>query len=168
MSEISLRKCQNKEDLRSDSRRTQLIRVAKKFPLKILEKAELRSRFKTLTPKYYMQAYFNWFMKFLELLPDEILQKYHDSFLQFYGDYNWIEEGKTSIKVNYYTNRYEKYPAEFFKFWEITFPKSKLREMIRYLKQNARKNNPRSILSIPIDINRVPSRSSNKESNQRE
>ena len=54
----------------------------------------------------------------------------------------------------------KKYPAEFFKFWEITFPKSKLREMIRYLKQNARKNNPRSILSIPIDINRVPSRSS--------
>ena len=49
-----------------------------------------------------------YYIKFLELLPDEILQKYHDSFLQFYGDYDWIEEGKTSIKVNYYTNRYEK------------------------------------------------------------
>ena len=158
MYEINLRKCQSKEDLRSDSRRTQLIRIAKKIPLKILEKAELKSRFKTLTPKYYMEAYFNWFIKFLELLPDEILQKYHDSFLQTYGDYNWAVRDEAPLKINYYTNRYEKYPAEFFKFWETTFPKSKLISMFEYLKKKAKKNNPTSKISIPIDISRVPSR----------
>ena len=36
-----------------------------------------------------MEAYFNSFVKFLEIIPEESQQLYYESFLQKYGKLDW-------------------------------------------------------------------------------
>lgn len=84
--------------------------------MKILNCVELKSKFKTSTFKYFIEAYFNAFVKFLEILPPEILYEYHESFQRKYINSDWINNIREGSSSAEYINKYEKYPDEFFKF----------------------------------------------------
>ena len=132
-----VRKISDNTDVRSDSRRIQLVRIAKKIPLLILNLVELKSKFKTSTEKYFMEAYLNAFLMFLEIIPKESQEVYFERFLKKYGSIDWvINKGKIS-KPNRYINSYDKFPDEFYLFWKTSFPKKKLETMNSFISQSS-------------------------------
>jgi len=57
--------------MRSDARRMKLFRLSKSIPKIILEKLEPRSRYKQDGSVHFLEAYFNAFSKFLEIISEE-------------------------------------------------------------------------------------------------
>ena len=54
----------NTKKIRSDSRRMQLVRLAKKLPLEILRLVEPKSKYKSSNKSFVTEAYFNAFIRF--------------------------------------------------------------------------------------------------------
>ena len=132
-----VRKISEKSNVRSDSRRIQLVRIARKIPLAILNIVELKSKFKTSTEKYFMEAYLNAFLMFLEIIPKESQEVYFERFLKKYGSIDWVNNKEKILKPNKYIKSYDRFPDEFYLFCKTSFPKKKIETMNSFIPQSS-------------------------------
>ena len=128
-----VKKISENADVRSDSRRAKLARVAKKIPLLILNLVEIKSKFKAPIKKYFMEAYFNAFIMFLEIVPKESQEVYFERFLKKYRSIDWAVNKSKNSKPKKYTNSYDKFPDEFYLFCKTSFSKKKLKIMDSFI-----------------------------------
>ena len=98
------------EKLRADSLRIRLARVAKKIPLVCLNKTQPISKYKSATVRYFLEAYWIAFTKFLELCDKKVSSKVNSK----------IPAEPPIIN----------FPLEFFEFIAICYPKAKIKVLI--------------------------------------
>lgn len=125
---------------RSDVRRTMLARFAKKIPLIVLAKVESSSRYKTKKNAIFTKAYFNAFVKFIEIISEEGQENLLRSLHLQYGTADWADNKCFGDIFKLDIDNLKLYPDDFYDFISIKFSKKKLKKFQDIFKNHLSNN----------------------------